>query len=148
VLYFYGKSEKRTVIVAGTARRKLRARQAGRHVGCDVRDHHEGYISWEEYERNQQQLALNDYGRSGGTNQAAATEHFCRGFNRLSKKGTRLSEFARTDFLNGEGLSRCRALAYRQCAMTASVIELSQRPDILVMTSGHASLSMIQQSSR
>ena len=31
-----------------------------------IRDHHEGYIGWEEYERNQQQLALNTYGRAGG----------------------------------------------------------------------------------
>lgn len=32
-----------------------------------IRDHHEGYITWDEYERNQQQLALNNYGRSAGT---------------------------------------------------------------------------------
>jgi hypothetical protein len=32
-----------------------------------IREHHGGYISWDEYERNQQQLALNNYGRSGGT---------------------------------------------------------------------------------
>jgi hypothetical protein len=31
-----------------------------------IRDHHEGYIGWEEYERNQKQLALNDYRRAGG----------------------------------------------------------------------------------
>jgi hypothetical protein len=31
-----------------------------------IKDHHEGYISWAEYERNQKQLALNNYGRAGG----------------------------------------------------------------------------------
>ena len=31
-----------------------------------IKDHHEGYISWEEYERNQKQLAINNYGRPGG----------------------------------------------------------------------------------
>jgi hypothetical protein len=31
-----------------------------------IKDHHEGYIAWEEYERNQRQLSLNNYGRAGG----------------------------------------------------------------------------------
>jgi hypothetical protein len=31
-----------------------------------IKDHHEGYIGWAEYERNQKQLALNNYGRAGG----------------------------------------------------------------------------------
>ncbi len=66
-VYVYGKSEKRTAIVDGRARRSY---GHGKPVGAwevMIRDHHEGYISWEEYERNQQQLALNNYGRSGGT---------------------------------------------------------------------------------
>lgn len=37
-------------------------------AGWDVliRDHHEGYIEWAEFERNQQTLAANAYGRVGG----------------------------------------------------------------------------------
>lgn len=31
-----------------------------------IKDHHEAYISWDEYERNQKQLALNNYGHAGG----------------------------------------------------------------------------------
>ncbi len=31
-----------------------------------IRDHHEGYIDWAEYERNQALLAANAYGRAGG----------------------------------------------------------------------------------
>lgn len=31
-----------------------------------IKDHHEGYISWTEYERNQKQLAINAYGQAGG----------------------------------------------------------------------------------
>lgn len=31
-----------------------------------IRDHHEGYIDWAEYERNQALLAANAYGRVGG----------------------------------------------------------------------------------
>jgi hypothetical protein len=32
-----------------------------------IQDHHEGYISWVEYERNQAALAGNAYGRVGDT---------------------------------------------------------------------------------
>src|SRR5207342_1395625 len=31
------------------------------------KDHHEGYIEWAEFERNQKQLAANAYGKAGGT---------------------------------------------------------------------------------
>jgi hypothetical protein len=31
-----------------------------------IRDHHEGYIAWDDYERNQKQLALTTYGHAGG----------------------------------------------------------------------------------
>src|ERR1700730_18980392 len=31
-----------------------------------LKDHHEGYIDWAEFERNQKQLAVNAYGRVGG----------------------------------------------------------------------------------
>jgi hypothetical protein len=31
-----------------------------------IKDHHEGYIDWEEYERNQKQLAVNNYAFAGG----------------------------------------------------------------------------------
>src|SRR6202035_240289 len=31
-----------------------------------IKDHHESYIGWAEYERNQKQLAINNYGRAGG----------------------------------------------------------------------------------
>jgi hypothetical protein len=62
----YGKSEKCTSIVEGRARRSY---GHGKPIGTwevMIKDHHEGYIGWEEYERNQKQLALNNYGRTGG----------------------------------------------------------------------------------
>ena len=35
---------------------------------CEIllKDHHESYIDWEEFERNQTQLAANAYGRKDG----------------------------------------------------------------------------------
>jgi hypothetical protein len=65
-VYVYGKSEKRTSIVDGRARRSY---GHGKPIGTwevMLKDHHEGYIEWAEYERNQKQLALNNYGRAGG----------------------------------------------------------------------------------
>ena len=31
-----------------------------------IQDHHEGYIEWSEFERNQKLLAANAYGKAGG----------------------------------------------------------------------------------
>jgi DNA invertase Pin-like site-specific DNA recombinase len=66
-VYAYGKSEKRTTIVDGRARKSY-----GHHKPMDmwdvfIKDHHEGYIDWATYERNQAQLAANAYGRVGDT---------------------------------------------------------------------------------
>jgi hypothetical protein len=66
-VYVYGKSEKRTSVVEGRARRSY---GHGKPIGTwevMIKDHHEGYIGWAEFERNQKQLALNNYGRAGGT---------------------------------------------------------------------------------
>ena len=51
-VYVYGKSEKRTAIVEGRARRSY---GHGKPIGTwevMIKDHHEGYIGWAEYERN------------------------------------------------------------------------------------------------
>jgi excisionase family DNA binding protein len=64
--YAYGKSEKRTEIVDGRARK---SRSRGKPLAeCEVllKDHHEGYIDWAEFERNQKQLATNSYAKVGG----------------------------------------------------------------------------------
>lgn len=64
--YVYGKSEKRTSIVDGRARRSYGHSKPVGTWEVFIKDHHEGYVSWDEYERNQQQLALNNYGRADG----------------------------------------------------------------------------------
>jgi excisionase family DNA binding protein len=64
--YAYGKSEKRTEIVDGRARK---SRGRGKPLAeCEVllKDHHEGYIDWAEFERNQKQLSANNYAKVGG----------------------------------------------------------------------------------
>ena len=65
-VYVYGKSEKRTEIVEGRARKSY---GHGKPIGSwevMIKDHHEGYITFAEYERNQKQLASNNFGSPGG----------------------------------------------------------------------------------
>ena len=66
-VYAYGKSEKRTTIVDGRARKSYGHRKPMDMWEVFIKDHHEGYIDWVEYERNQVQLAANAYGRVGDT---------------------------------------------------------------------------------
>ena len=52
-VYAYGKSEKRTEIVDGRARKSYGHRKPMDAWEVFIKDHHEGYISWAEFERNQ-----------------------------------------------------------------------------------------------
>ena len=65
--YVYGKSEKRTEIVDGRARKSYGHRKPLEEWEVLLKDHHDGYIDWAEFERNQKQLAANAYGWLGGT---------------------------------------------------------------------------------
>lgn len=64
--YAYGKSEKRVTVVDGRARKSYGHGKAFDDWEVLIREHHEGYIDWAEFERNQASLACNTYGRSGG----------------------------------------------------------------------------------
>src|ERR1700727_2985244 len=64
--YAYGKSVNRTQIVDGRARKTYGHYRPLRDCEILLKDHHEGYIDWEEFERNQAQLATNAYGRKDG----------------------------------------------------------------------------------
>src|SRR5882672_4852137 len=64
--YVYGKSEKRTEIVDGRVRKSYGHYKPTSEWAVVLKDHHEGYIEWSEYERNQELLAANAYGKTGG----------------------------------------------------------------------------------
>lgn len=90
-VYVYGKSEKRTSIVEGRARRSY---GHGKPIGTwevMIKDHHEGYIGWAEYERNQKQLALNNYGRAGGAKSGRGGRALLSGIMSCGRCGRRLS---------------------------------------------------------
>lgn len=55
-----------------------------------LKDHHEGYITWEEFERNQQQLARNAYGKAEGTKSGRGGRALLSGLLRCARCARRL----------------------------------------------------------
>jgi DNA invertase Pin-like site-specific DNA recombinase len=90
-VYVYGKSEKRTAIVEGRARRSYGHGKPFGTWEVMIKDHHEGYISWVEYERNQKQLALNNYGRADGAKSGRGGKALLSGIMTCGRCGRRLS---------------------------------------------------------
>ncbi|MQW87603.1 recombinase family protein, partial [Sinorhizobium saheli] len=115
--YVYGKSEKRTSIVEGRARRTYGHYKPAGTWEVMIKDHHEGYIGWEEYERNQRQLALNAYGRSDGVKSGRGGKALLSSLLTCARCGQRLSvcyrggpisqPVYRCDKGNLAGLPRC-----------------------------------------
>ena len=90
-VYVYGKSEKRTAIVEGRARKSYGHSKPIGTWEVMIKDHHEGYISWAEYERNQKQLALNNYGRTDGVKSGRGGKALLSGMMTCGRCGRRLS---------------------------------------------------------
>src|SRR5260370_22123197 len=74
-----------------------RARKSyGHHKPMDawevfIKDHHEGYIGWTEYERNQALLAGNAYGRVGDTKSGRRGRALLAGLICLARCGRRVN---------------------------------------------------------
>lgn len=62
--YAFGKTEARTRVVEGRARKTIGHFKALDNWTVLIRDHHHGYITWEQYERNQALLADNAHMKS------------------------------------------------------------------------------------
>ena len=89
-VYAYGKSEKRTAIVDGRARKSYGHRRPMDAWEVFIKDHHQGYIDWAEYERNQALLAGNAYGRVGDTKSARGGRALLAGLICCARCGRRL----------------------------------------------------------
>jgi len=63
--YAFGKTGTRTAVIDGHARRTSGHHKPRSEWMVLIRDHHPGYISWDEYERNQAMIAANTHGHSG-----------------------------------------------------------------------------------
>lgn len=90
-VYAYGKSEHRTQIVDGRARKTYGHGRAPDQWEVMLKDHHEGYIGWDQFERNQRQLAANAYGKTGGPKSGRGGRALLAGLLLCGRCGRRLS---------------------------------------------------------
>jgi len=89
--YVYGKSEKRTVIRDGRAHRTYGHGKPFDTWEVLINDHHQGYIDWEEFERNQKQLAANAYSKTGDVKSGRGGPALLAGLLTCARCGRRLS---------------------------------------------------------
>ncbi len=88
--YVYGKSEKRTTFVEGRLRKSYGHGKPLEQWDVMLKDHHEAYIGWAEFERNQRQLAINAYGRVGGAKSGRGGRALLTGMLCCGRCGRRL----------------------------------------------------------
>jgi len=86
--YACGKGEKRTEIIGGRAPTSY-GKPLAEWKGL-LKDHHEGYIDWAEFERNQQQLAVNNYAKVGGAQSGRGGRALLAGLLTCGRCGRRL----------------------------------------------------------
>jgi excisionase family DNA binding protein len=89
--YIYGKSEARTTLVDGRLRKTYKHRKSFDSWGVVLKDHHEGYIDWAEFERNQKLLAFNAYGKAGGVKSGRGGQALLAGAVCCGRCGRRLT---------------------------------------------------------
>jgi Recombinase/Recombinase zinc beta ribbon domain len=89
--FAYGKTTARTVIEEGRARQRARYQKPQSEWKVLIRDHHEGYICWEEYVQNQQRLEANVAWTKGeGSGAAKAGAALLSGLLRCGRCGRKL----------------------------------------------------------
>ena len=90
-VYAYGKSENRTEIVDGRARKTYGHYRPLQECEILLKNHHEGYIDWAEFERNQKQLAANAYRRKDGAKSGRGGRALLVGLLTCGRCGRRLT---------------------------------------------------------
>jgi hypothetical protein len=88
--YIYGKSGHRTEIVNGRAQKTYKHGKPFAEWEVVLKDHHEGYIDWAEFERNQKQLASNAYGRAGDAKSGRGGQALLVGMMACARCGRRI----------------------------------------------------------
>jgi DNA invertase Pin-like site-specific DNA recombinase len=89
--YAYGKSHVRTTIIDGAVRKTYGRARPRDEWPVLLRGHHEGYIDWEQFERNQQRLARNSFcQRSGAAKSGRGGEALLSGMLRCRRCGRML----------------------------------------------------------
>src|SRR5262245_7692570 len=115
--YAYGKGEKRTEIVDGRARTSYGHRKPLAEWTVLLKDHHQGYIDWAEFERNRKQLAVNNYAKLGGAKSGRGADgdrSGGRGRAEVHGNTRRTTARRRTGAAAGAVRSRARGTALRR----------------------------------
>ncbi|WP_233214176.1 recombinase family protein [Pollutimonas nitritireducens] len=89
--YAYGKSGKQMTIVDGRARKSYKHPKPFDEWDVLLRDHHEAYIDWTGFERNQKQLVANAYGKAGDVKSGRGGRALLAGILSCAHCGRRLS---------------------------------------------------------
>jgi DNA invertase Pin-like site-specific DNA recombinase len=89
--YIYGKTEHRTTLVDGRVRKTYHHERPFGQWEVMIKDHHERYIEWSEFERNQKLLAANAYGKPGGPKSGRGGRALLPGLLVCGRCGRRLS---------------------------------------------------------
>ena len=89
--YIYGKTEHRTTLVDGRVRKTYHHERPFDQWEVMIKDHHERYVEWSEFERNQKLLAANAYGKAGGTKSGRGGRALLPGLLACARCGRRLS---------------------------------------------------------
>jgi len=89
-VYVYGKTEKRTTLVDGRLRKTYKHGKPVDQWDVMLKDHHEAYIDWAEFERNQKQLAFNAYGKVDGAKSGRGGRALLAGMLSCGRCGRRL----------------------------------------------------------
>ncbi|BEU25692.1 recombinase family protein [Paraburkholderia sp. 22B1P] len=89
--YAYGKSGSQTTIVDGRAHKTYKHRKPFDQWEVMLKEHHEGYIEWAEFERNQRTLAANAYGKAGDVKSGRGGRALLAGMLGCARCGRRLS---------------------------------------------------------
>src|SRR4051794_25818910 len=88
--YAYGKSQKRTELIEGRARTTYKHRKPFDQWEIIIKEHHEGFIEWSEFERNQKLLAANAYGKADGVKSGRGGRSLLPGLLLCGRCGRRL----------------------------------------------------------
>ena len=128
--YVYGKSRVQTTVVDGHLR-KAYGRVRARDQWTVLRAHHEGYISWEQYERNQERLTRNCFSKPAGASKAVSRgQALLAGLLRCRRCGRMLQVL-----YGGRGIRRPRYNCRRGHSMQGLALCISfgaQRPDAAI----------------
>ncbi|MGO9234876.1 MAG: recombinase family protein [Methylocella sp.] len=105
-VYVYGKTEKRTAIIEGRPQKTYGHGKPFDEWEVMLKSHHEGYIDWAEFERNQRQLAANAYRRIGGVKSGRGGPALLAGLLTCRRCGRRLT-VSYSGSMPGQRVYRC-----------------------------------------